>query len=58
VIHPFDDEEYFLKELAKALKDMPRLVREKTKAYKKKQKFLKKVWGPAIKQLEKEMARK
>ena len=57
MINPFDDEEYFLKELEKALKDMPRLVRKKRADYKKKQAFMKKVWGDAIIQLEKEIAK-
>lgn len=57
MISPFEDEKYFLKELEKALRDMPRLVRKKKADYKKKQAFMKKVWGHAIIELEKEIAK-
>jgi hypothetical protein len=57
MINPFDDREYFMAELMKALADMPKLVKKKREDYKKKQKFLKKTFGPAIAELEKELAR-
>jgi hypothetical protein len=58
MINPLDNSEYFLSELAKGLAEMPRFVKRKSSAYKKKQRFLKKVWGKTIARLEKELSKK
>jgi len=44
-----------LKEIQKALNLFPKVVKEKVSRYKERQRFLKKTFGPLVRQLEKDL---